>query len=224
MSKVAIKGNASGTGTFTIAAPNSNENRTLTLPDEAGTVLTSASDVASSQLPSGSQILISEDADGASGIDELDITLPSSGYDHFILVVNGYYHSTGAETWFRFWESGVVKSGASDYGAQVIGRRNGIGTNGRSSNAESYMRTNWYGPGDSSGEPSDILVYIFNTNKTAVKSSISGFVNGIAADSNVSSNWFNGIRNALTTAEKIQLGCTAGTFAYSNHQLYGVKS
>jgi len=48
MSKVAIQGNASGTGTFTIAAPNSNTDRTLTLPDEAGTVLTSASDVLSS--------------------------------------------------------------------------------------------------------------------------------------------------------------------------------
>ena len=44
MSKVAIQGNASGTGTFTIAAPNSNTDRTLTLPDEAGTVLTTTGD------------------------------------------------------------------------------------------------------------------------------------------------------------------------------------
>ena len=43
LSKVAIQGNASGTGTFTIAAPNSNTDRTLTLPDEAGTIITSAS-------------------------------------------------------------------------------------------------------------------------------------------------------------------------------------
>ena len=42
MSKVAIQGNASGTGVFTIASPNSNTDRTLTLPDEAGTVLTRA--------------------------------------------------------------------------------------------------------------------------------------------------------------------------------------
>jgi hypothetical protein len=42
MSKVKISGNASGTGTFTIAAPNSNTDRTLTLPDEAGTLITSA--------------------------------------------------------------------------------------------------------------------------------------------------------------------------------------
>ena len=39
MSKVVIQGNASGTGNFTIAAPNSDTNRTLTLPDEAGEVL-----------------------------------------------------------------------------------------------------------------------------------------------------------------------------------------
>ena len=50
MSKVAIQGNASGTGTLTIAAPNTNTDRTLTLPGEAGTVLTSASDVAASQI------------------------------------------------------------------------------------------------------------------------------------------------------------------------------
>jgi len=43
MSKVTIQGDASGTGTFTIASPNSNNNRTLTLPDEAGTVTTSNS-------------------------------------------------------------------------------------------------------------------------------------------------------------------------------------
>ena len=56
MSKVAIQGNASGTGTFTIAAPDSNENRTLTLPDEAGTVLTSASDLTGvTGVPTASQ-------------------------------------------------------------------------------------------------------------------------------------------------------------------------
>ncbi len=47
MSKVAIKGNASGTGTFTVEAPNSNTDRTLVLPDEAGTVITSVSDIES---------------------------------------------------------------------------------------------------------------------------------------------------------------------------------
>tara|TARA_B110000971_G_scaffold121407_1_gene124329 strand:- start:192 stop:788 length:597 start_codon:yes stop_codon:yes gene_type:complete len=43
MSKVAITGNASGAGVFTIASPDSATDRTLTLPDETGTVITTAS-------------------------------------------------------------------------------------------------------------------------------------------------------------------------------------
>lgn len=41
MSKVQLAGNANGTGIFTIASPNSNTDRTLTLPDNTGTLLTS---------------------------------------------------------------------------------------------------------------------------------------------------------------------------------------
>ena len=47
MSKIAVSGNASGTGTFTITSPATNTDRTLNLPDEAGTVITSASDIES---------------------------------------------------------------------------------------------------------------------------------------------------------------------------------
>jgi hypothetical protein len=42
MSKIAFNSNPLGTGTFTIASPNSNSDRTFTLPDATGTVLTSA--------------------------------------------------------------------------------------------------------------------------------------------------------------------------------------
>jgi len=40
MSKIALEGNASGTGTFTIAGPNTNTNYTITLPQETGTLIT----------------------------------------------------------------------------------------------------------------------------------------------------------------------------------------
>lgn len=39
MSSVKISGNASGTGVFTLSSPNSNTDRALTLPDEAGEVV-----------------------------------------------------------------------------------------------------------------------------------------------------------------------------------------
>jgi len=40
MSKISLKPNDSGTGAFTLESPNSNTNRTLTLPDSSGTVAT----------------------------------------------------------------------------------------------------------------------------------------------------------------------------------------
>ena len=48
MSKITLTPNASGAGTFTIASPNGGTNRTLTLPDSDGTLLTSVaqSDIA----------------------------------------------------------------------------------------------------------------------------------------------------------------------------------
>lgn len=39
MSKITLAPNAAGTATFTVAAPNTSTDRTLTLPDAAGTVL-----------------------------------------------------------------------------------------------------------------------------------------------------------------------------------------
>ena len=48
MSKIALKGGATGTATFTLEAPETSTNRTLTLPDGAGTVLVGAAPTASS--------------------------------------------------------------------------------------------------------------------------------------------------------------------------------
>jgi len=58
VSKIALAPNASGTGTFTIAAPNSNTDRTLNLPDSAGTMMLTNTAVAKSQLPAGSVLQV----------------------------------------------------------------------------------------------------------------------------------------------------------------------
>ena len=55
MSKISIQGAATGTGVFTISSPATNTDRTLTLPDEAGTVLTSAS---TANFPAGSVLQV----------------------------------------------------------------------------------------------------------------------------------------------------------------------
>jgi hypothetical protein len=57
MSQVTLEGNASGTGIFTVAAPNSNTSRTLTLPDATGTVVTTdATQTLTNKSISGAQI------------------------------------------------------------------------------------------------------------------------------------------------------------------------
>ena len=67
MSKISLEPNASGAGTFTLAAPNSNTNRTLNLPDESGVLFSDGSGVpgsavigqlASSNMPAGSVIQV----------------------------------------------------------------------------------------------------------------------------------------------------------------------
>ena len=50
MAKVKIQGHASGTGIFTVTAPNSSTNRTLTLPDTTGTLLDENSSLPAANL------------------------------------------------------------------------------------------------------------------------------------------------------------------------------
>ena len=57
MSKISIAGATTGTGTFTLASPATNTDRVLTLPDEAGTVLTTAG-VPASAMPAGSVLQV----------------------------------------------------------------------------------------------------------------------------------------------------------------------
>jgi hypothetical protein len=57
MSLVKVSGNASGTGTLTIAAPNTNSDYTLLLPANTGTLLSTASEgqvIPKAALPTGS--------------------------------------------------------------------------------------------------------------------------------------------------------------------------
>lgn len=81
MSNVKIQGNASGTGTLTIAAPNTNSDRTLTLPDATGTVQVSGQPVSattgtfSGTVSGGSTIGVGGATPSASGA---GITFPAT--------------------------------------------------------------------------------------------------------------------------------------------------
>jgi hypothetical protein len=109
MSKVSITGNASGTGTFTLAAPNSNSDRTLTLPDNTGTMMLTNTAVAKSQLPAGSVLQVVQatygvkvDTTSSTFIDTgLTASITPSNTNSKILVIvsqSGVYHQGNADS------------------------------------------------------------------------------------------------------------------------------
>jgi hypothetical protein len=81
MSNIAIQGAATGTGVFTLASPATNTDRTLVLPDEAGTVLTRAAG-----SPDNSVVV---DASGNVGIG----TNSPASYGKFVAHSSGGYCS-----------------------------------------------------------------------------------------------------------------------------------
>jgi hypothetical protein len=117
MSKVAIQGAATGTGVFTLASPATNTDRTLTLPDEAGTVLTTAG-VPASAMPAGSVIQVVSANDSANTITSstsfvntgLTVTItPTSSTSKIYVVATG----------------GLDNSNTGNYGYATI-TRNGL--------------------------------------------------------------------------------------------------
>ena len=113
MSKIAIQGNASGTGTLTIAAPNTNTDRTLTLPDATGTLNTSG---AVNEVPAGSA---STPAIYPTGDSNTGIFFPAA---------DTIAAATGGTERLRIDSSGNVGIGTSspDYRLQIEGPGTGV--------------------------------------------------------------------------------------------------
>jgi hypothetical protein len=104
MSKIALSGNASGTGTLTIAAPNTDTDRTLTLPDNTGTIITTGSTFAGTG-PAFSAYL-SANTSALSAATWTKITSDTEEFDtnnnyasgRFTPTVAGYYQITAASS------------------------------------------------------------------------------------------------------------------------------
>ena len=98
MSQIKLSSNASGTGIFTIESPATNTNRTLTLPDNTGTILTGSSSITRSQLPAGSVLQVvsttktdtfSTSATSYTSVTGLSASItPSSASSKILILVN----------------------------------------------------------------------------------------------------------------------------------------
>jgi hypothetical protein len=128
MSLVKIQGNASGTGEFTIAAPNSNTNRTLTLPDNTGTILTGSSAITRSQLPAGSvlQVLQTTTTSAITTTSTSFVTTsfslsitPTASSSKILIFLNGggaYENNSGAVSMWTTIYRGATNVGDATYG------------------------------------------------------------------------------------------------------------
>ena len=112
MSKISITPNPSGTGVFTISSPATSTDRTLTLPDEAGTIITTAG-VPSSAMPAGSVLQVVQavktDLQSISSSAYVDVSglsvsiTPSSATSKILVSVTTTYASSHAtETYAAF--------------------------------------------------------------------------------------------------------------------------
>ena len=97
MSLVKVAGNASGTGTLTIQAPNTNSNYTLTLPAETGTITTGASTptftgavTAPGFIPNGSTVV----TDGMFLPAASTVALSTGSTEHVRITSGGYFKAS----------------------------------------------------------------------------------------------------------------------------------
>jgi len=152
MSKVKIQGNASGTGVLTVEAPNTNTDRTITLPDSTGTVLDSTSTLDATKL-SGALPAI----DGSSLTN-----LPASGATD----INGLSDGTTSGTNCVGLGSGAVDSMTS--GNECVG----VGVNALTANTTGYDNTavGHYSATSNTSGVQNVAVGSYALNNTASKS------------------------------------------------------
>jgi hypothetical protein len=133
MSKIALSGNSLGSGTLTISAPNTNVDRVLELPDEAGTVLTTATPgvpvngPAFSAYPSSSQSISNNTYTKILFQTEEFDTNNNFASSTFTPTVAGYYQvnlSITPTTTVTLVEAAIYKNGTA------IKRSYFVGTNG----------------------------------------------------------------------------------------------
>jgi hypothetical protein len=138
MSKIALTPNASGTGVFTISSPATNTDRTLTLPDEAGTVLTSASSLASDNLTgavtvsgsnvgigtsSPSSLIHASGAAASGGAVEIRLEDTAASSNSRLMRTGSAYSYAGVganETWLYHAGAGTINIGPDGAGAVKI--------------------------------------------------------------------------------------------------------
>jgi hypothetical protein len=115
MSKISLAPDASGSGIFTIASPNSNTNRTLTLPDATGTVVISGTTPSLNGITFPATQVASADANTLDDYEEGTWTLSLGGTATYNYQ-NGYYRKIGSVVTISFiFQVDVIGTGSTQF-------------------------------------------------------------------------------------------------------------
>jgi len=196
----------------------------ITVPADSGTLLTSASTLANSNMPTGSQVLITDNS-GASEQSHIDVTLPTSGYDFFILNMYGLYNSATGESIIRTIEGGTKIGTTDSYRYAGVGGRD-IETSPEmnKSSGATYGRIGYHQLGDSSSERVSIRLYIFNSASSSLRTQINSEYVGFMHDGNLQFVFTGITRTAAATCSGISFQTTSGNQTYAGYQLFGVTA
>lgn len=127
MSKVALSGNALGSGTLTIAAPNTSTDRTLTLPDASGTILTTATAGVPVNGPAFSATLSGNQS--MTGSVTTKVAFSVEGFDTNNNYDTSLYRFTPSVAGYYQFNVGLISNGNADL-SQVMVYKNGSGAFG----------------------------------------------------------------------------------------------
>mgnify|MGYP001174221048 CR=1 FL=1 len=168
MSNIAIKGATTGTGVFTLESPATNTDRTLVLPDEAGTVLTSGTPVLTQKgVPAFNVYLSTNQTVSANAWSKVLVDTAKFNYESQFDLVNSKFQPTVAGIYclhynVRHTPSGYVQVAVTKNGTQYA-TGSGVNSNGWLASGSTLM--------DMNGTTDYAEMYLY-TNQTTVTGSI----------------------------------------------------